>query len=1138
MINIVKHLIDIANSPIVLLNHDGVITYANDLFNEVAGNTYDTFIGKSVSSISNSFYETHLKTNVFDEELNFDFNVSNKSVSNTFKVKVQRLGAHEVEGYLLIFDNSELELDFSSFDDIFRKNAIPMIVSRFDTGVFVEANDLFIELSGLQKEEIIGRTSIELGVFNEKERKVFLDLLKENGNLHNYEMNVHLYDRSISALISAHILDNRSHKYILISIADITQQKKVEQQLQENKELFREIVERMPAMVLEMQTSGEITFANSCMLDKFGYSLTDIYNGLSFTDLFVLKEHKRLLEDLSKFEFEEPVEPIEYIAEKANGEEFDCLVYSARMVLHNEYVGIRSVMLDITKLKRYQHNLQKSEERLELALEGANQGLWDWNILSGEVYFNDRWQSMLGYRDGEIEGTLDSWRKLIHPDDLHFVVSDLNNHLEGKTKLYRTEHRMLTKEKQWIWVLDTGKVLEYNDKGEPIRVVGTLIDINFVKNAELNLKKSLNRQEILSEFVITINSIKDYRSKINRALERIGQHMHVSRVYIFENNDDGTLTSNTYEWCNDNISSRIMELQNVPYTVIDSWKKALLTNGSFVVNDVRNLQKDLAADFYAQGIKSHVSIPIYVKDNFIGFIGFDECSSYRIWLETDLEFLRTITGIVANTFEQRGIDISLRKAKVEADIANRAKSEFLASMSHEIRTPLNAILGISEALVSSLDDNYIKTKIKTIYSSGTTLLALINDILDLSKIEAGKLDLMYMPVNLHKTIEEIVTLFENKADQKGLSLKFDYKNPDYKTFDLDETRIRQVLFNLVGNAIKFTEEGEVSVTVYIQKTTNSLCSITIEVIDTGIGIASDQQKVIFDSFRQQSGQSNKKYGGTGLGLAISKKLVDLMNGKILLKSNVGVGSEFVVFLPGIKIVEQEKKEMKTKVDIFHTVDFEDATILVVDDIRINVDTITLLNKCKSLNFIGKYSGEAALEWLEDNTPNLILLDIKMPKLDGWETLKKIRENHKNKDIPIVAYTASGMKEEVEMAASTFNDMLIKPVTKQALFNIIAKYISYTDKEESDDMKNNSHSEISVDLKNEVRRLVEENDLLEIEYINIEIIRFFSESLLKSAGLHKNDDLEKIAQNLLSHCNSFNVDGIEKYMGIISKLYCS
>jgi len=353
---------------------------------------------------------------------------------------------------------------------------------------------------------------------------------------------------------------------------------------------------------------------------------------------------------------------------------------------------------------------------------------------------------------------------------------------------------------------------------------------------------------------------------------------------------------------------------------------------------------------------------------------------------------RDITRRKAMEQELKDNEISLRKAKEQADIANKSKSEFLANMSHEIRTPMNAILGFSEILLSQIKTPKYEEYLRTIVNSGKTLLSIINDILDLSKIEAGRLELTYEPVDISGILEEIKMIFSQKVKEKNLKFILDINSDGRKGFVLDEVRIRQIVLNLVGNAIKFTEKGHVRVGLSTKSNSNDpeKIDLLIEVEDTGIGVSEAEKERIFGAFIQQSNQSTKKYGGTGLGLAICKKLIERMNGTITLESEVGKGSCFTVTIRDLDTFDLKDFQKETTLPRDLDIMFEPTTILVVDDIKHNRDLVKGYLENNNLTIFEATNGREAVELVKTTTPSLILMDIWMPELNGYDATQQIK----------------------------------------------------------------------------------------------------------------------------------------------------
>ncbi len=412
-----------------------------------------------------------------------------------------------------------------------------------------------------------------------------------------------------------------------------------------------------------------------------------------------------------------------------------------------------------------------------------------------------------------------------------------------------------------------------------------------------------------------------------------------------------------------------------------------------------------------------------------------EVHASMIRIDTNQLIFTTIHDITEKTKSHN----ELAQAKETAEKANRAKSEFLANMSHEIRTPMNAILGFTEVLYHKLENPEHQKMLRSIASSGNLLLSLINDILDLSKVEADHLEINPSPVNMKDMLEECKTQFQEKAKKKGMTLTINKPVGFPEYLILDEVRIKQVLFNLVGNAIKFTHSGYISIDVDLARQSGNQGTLTITVEDSGIGIPDDQLKNIFDPFYQQSGQSNRKYGGTGLGLPISQRLAEKMGGTITVSSTPGKGSVFTVCLPGVSISEEQplvRKPSPKKTGIR----FQKATVMVVDDAPSNLEIMEIQLRSCGLDTMTAAGGEQALEILSHHVPDLILIDILMPEMDGTTLAQSIKQSDQLKHIPLIAFTALVYDTEKLSNTGLFEGVLYKPVNKQALTETLSQFL--------------------------------------------------------------------------------------------------
>ncbi|MEC8665254.1 MAG: ATP-binding protein [Pseudomonadota bacterium] len=513
-------------------------------------------------------------------------------------------------------------------------------------------------------------------------------------------------------------------------------------------------------------------------------------------------------------------------------------------------------------------SLKDTEQRFMLAVEGTEDGIFDWDIKNDQIFYSRRFFEMLGYDQKAGNGTIEDAKDLIHPDDVDQVMAYVEQYLNAELSEYRQEFRMKHSSGRWVWVQSRAKGL-FDENGNATRLVGAHTDIT-----------------------------------------------HMVKT-----------------------------------------------------------QEKLAAE------------------------------------------------------------------KEQAESANRAKSEFLAHMSHEIRTPLTAISGIAEILDKRKDnmDDKQQQLIGTLLSSTSSLKDLINDVLDFSKIESGELELEVTDFEPGKLFEEVISMMAVKANEKGISFVFEYEALKNKSFHGDPVRMRQIIVNLISNAIKFTDDGGVKISTEIEER-DGKDFLRINVSDTGIGISPENFDLVFEKFKQGDSSVSRKYGGTGLGLPISRNLAKLMGGDIFLSSEAGKGSTFSLIIPyktTETVIEQDKGKTSKKLDdkIKASLNGESKALLV-EDYQGNIVVISYILEDIGITFDVANTGVEALELWQNNHYDVVLMDIQMPEMDGFTATKEIRSLEKRKKLdhtPIIGMTAHALVGDKDKCIEAGMDAYLpKPIVEADL----------------------------------------------------------------------------------------------------------
>jgi len=803
--------------------------------------------------------------------------------------------------------------------------------------------------------------------------------------------------------------------------SDINEHKQAEKTLQESEELYRSILNASPDVIAITDLEGRILLVSPKALIMFGSDREKELLGRLVTDFIVSEDHDRVLSNVALMFQSVMTGPGEYRGLRADGSTFNIEVNGEFIRdAKGQPTKIVFIVRDITERKQADEALRESDARYKRIVETANEGIM---ILDSQFCFtfvNQKLADMLGYLPEEM---LDRpVISIIFEEDLTDHLATMEKRAAGAGGQY--ERRLRRKDGSSCWTIVSATVLK-NEAGQFTGSFSMLTDITERKKADEALKESELRfrtmVEMAPDAIFIVSQTGAFIEVNPAACKQLGYtreqllSRHVSDILPVSLAAKASWRLKTMENADSSYESFHMRSDGTQVPVELNIRKIMLNGNPAMLGIARDITERKRAEEMLQQTNQDLEIAI----------------------EQSNELAR------------------------QARQANAAKSEFLANMSHEIRTPLNGVIGMTGLLLDMDLNSEQHESAQIAHISGEMLLSLINDILDLSKIEARKLELERLDFDLRSTLKDTADLLAIGAHEKGLELVC-FVEPEVPSFLRgDPGRLRQILVNLGGNAVKFTETGEIVIRVRLESEDERNVTIRFSVSDTGIGIPANRQDILFSPFTQVDGSITRKYGGTGLGLAISKHLTELMGGKICLKSEEGKGSTFWF----TAVFEKRPAGSGSADEKFAKIEGEGAIercaavptisengkrkirILVVEDNPVNQKVAQAMLRKMGLRADVVADGQEAINALQMIPYDLVLMDCQMPEIDGFEATRCIRlEGSKalNPGIPIIAMTALSMQGDREKCIQAgMNDFIAKPVQQRELAEVIDRWLAIT-----------------------------------------------------------------------------------------------